>query len=139
MINYIFGLVIGIIACVAYVTIYKFYLGPLMEQEKRGTDIHNTSVLYQTWSGARIALTMLFGFGGFYMAQAMAKLIGWHVGHGIIGLYAVMIYFFAMVGWALCSWWLARFYLKKFAPNIYETYAPYYSPEFRQKIQALSV
>lgn len=86
------------------------------------------------WNDVRILWTVFFTFGIICWGKILSASMGYpHLTGGLAMLQNLLVGF-SVFGLFRLGLYLARIWLKFFAPQIYQIYKPYYSPRLRQEI-----
>lgn len=96
----------------------------------------------EKWTPIRFLVTLEFALFLFEWGLCIAEFIGYHPSMNVpIGRYFFhfTIVCFAIIGLCRFCWFLARLWLKRYAPEIYETYKPYYHYGLRQSVKISEV
>lgn len=135
--NFFWGVIyilsIGAVDWVLYRSMFK----QLMELEKgiKAGNRPEFKTVTNWWLAARFFVTViLFSLGWcwyfeFYWSVPVANTLGWT---------SPLFYLtcaFALVGWMVTCWLLARLWLKGFAPHLYDCYQPYYNNGHRTDVR----
>ncbi|MFH1867320.1 MAG: hypothetical protein ABIJ81_04550, partial [Patescibacteria group bacterium] len=137
---FLWGLIYAVITIVAGAFIYLAVNSVIRIEKNLSSRVrwYAFEEIEDTWQNVRFLIAFVFWFFGWQWAMVISNLVGCLPKSGFFwwtGFSQLVIIIFALIGWWRLCWSLARLYLKRVAPTLYDIYKPYYSPYKRRKIE----